>query len=164
MKRIIPTILIGFFLITSCNCNNKEINMKQAKEPNTPIMGLGSIIEGPNFTGDAWLKMLSAVPSYDCQVYNVTFAPTVRNSWHSHSVGQILLCTDGVGYYQEKGEPAQKLVVGDIINIPADVIHWHGAAPNSQFTHIGITPKASENKATWLEEVTDEQYKEAIGL
>lgn len=124
-------------------------------------MGLGNKIEGPNFTGDAWLNMLSAEASYDCQVYNVTFAPSVRNSWHTHSIGQILLCTEGVGYYQEKGKPAQRLVVGDVVNIPANVVHWHGAAPDSEFTHIGITPKASENKAQWLEEVTEEEYNQA---
>ncbi len=133
------------------------------KETNEPIMGLGNPIEGKNFTGEAWLKTLSAEPGFDCQVYNVTFAPGVRNSWHEHSVGQILLCTEGVGYYQEKGKPAQRLKTGDVVNIPANVTHWHGAAPDSQFTHIGITPKASENEAQWFEPVTDVEYAEAVG-
>lgn len=126
-----------------------------------PVFGLGEPISA-NFTGEAWLQMLSAQTEYDCSIYYVTFAPGTRNYWHSHTVGQILLCTEGIGYYQESGKPAQRLHPGDVVNIPANVAHWHGAAPDSRFTHIGITPKASENTAEWLGEVTDEEYKEAV--
>ena len=146
----------------ACEDNHQTTEMKMENKTIEPVMGLGEKIEGNNFSGNAWLKMLSNEGSYDCNVYNVTFAPTVRNSWHSHAVGQILLCTEGVGYYQERGKAAQKLEVGDVVNIPADVEHWHGAAPDSPFTHIGITPKVSENTAQWLEPVTDEAYAEAV--
>ena len=138
--------------------------MTMENKANEPVMGLGNKIEGDNFTGDAWLKYLSAEDNYDCNVYNVTFAPTVRNSWHSHNVGQILLCTEGVGYYQERGNAAQRLEVGAVVNIPANVVHWHGAAPDSKFTHIGITPKVSENSAEWFEPVSDQDYMEAVGI
>lgn len=164
MKRlkIVNTIISLTMLLSACGESN-QTTTTMIKETEMPIMGLGNKIEGANFTGDAWMKMLSSEEVYDCQVYNVTFAPAVRNNWHSHSVGQILLCTKGLGYYQEKGKPAQCLTVGDAVNIPADVVHWHGAAPDSRFTHIGITPKASENVARWLEPVTDTEYAEAVG-
>ena len=91
----------------------------------------------------------------------MTFAPGTRNYWHSHSIGQILLCTEGVGYYQEMGQPAQRLVVGDVVNIPANTMHWHGAAPDSRFTHIGITPRVSDNATVWSDPVSDEAYEQA---
>lgn len=145
-------------MLVACN-NQKSETMEKNNEP---VLGLGEPISD-NFTGEAWLRMLSAQPGYDCSVYNVTFAPSTRNFWHKHSVGQILLCTEGVGYYQEKGKAAQCLHTGDVVHIPAEAIHWHGAASDSHFTHIGITPKASENRVEWIGEVLDEEYKQAVG-
>lgn len=114
-----------------------------------------------NFTGGAWCAMLVNNKDYDAMVYNVTFAPGVRNSWHRHDVGQILLCTEGRGFYQERGSRARKLALGDVVEIPANVDHWHGAAPDSEFVHIGITPKASVNGCEWLEPVSDADYSRA---
>lgn len=111
-----------------------------------------------NFTGKAWLAMLAGNKDYDTAVYNVTFAPGCRNNWHKHGVGQLLLCTVGAGYYQERGKAAQRLAPGDVVEIPADTEHWHGAAPDSEFVHIGITPKAGENNTDWLGPVTDAEY------
>lgn len=123
------------------SCGNQTNSTMETDKP--PMFGLGNQI-GQNFTGRAWLNNLSVLPTNDCNVYNVTFDPGVRNSWHSHAVGQILLCTDGIGYYQEKGGEARRLGPGDVVNIPADVEHWHGATPDSRFSHIGITPKVGE--------------------
>lgn len=148
------------------NSNSKTENSKMKKEVtvnNEPLLGLGESISA-NFTGEAWLQPLSSVSEYDCNLYNVTFAPGARNNWHSHAIGQILLCTEGVGYYQEKGKRARRLVSGDVVNIPANILHWHGAAPDNRFTHIGITPKVSENSAEWGSPVTDEEYNEAVKL
>lgn len=115
----------------------------------------------PNFTGDAWLEMLvTKADSMDCTVGNVTFAPGVRNSWHSHPGGQILLCTSGEGRYQEKGKPVQVLRPGDVVKIAPNVVHWHGAAPDSKFTHIAVGPQQSKGGAVWLEPVTDEEYNQ----
>jgi Uncharacterized conserved protein, contains double-stranded beta-helix domain len=112
-----------------------------------------------NFTGDAWVKMLSANSEiFDAIAYNVTFSAGSRNFWHVHSGGQILICISGEGYYQEKGLPARKLQVGDIVEIKPNVVHWHGATVESQFEHIGITPQVSKNQVTWLEPVSDEEY------
>ena len=111
------------------------------------------------FTGDAWIEMLSSdVATFDAMTYNVTFAPGSRNYWHVHSGGQILLCTSGEGYYQEKGQPAQKLKAGDVIEVKPNVIHWHGATPTSTFVHIGITPQVNKNNVTWLNPVSEDEY------
>lgn len=112
-----------------------------------------------NFIGNAFVNMLVNNTFYDCQIYNVTFEPGARNNWHKHSIGQILLVTYGTGYYQERGKAAQLLKVGDIVEIPANVEHWHGATAKSTFIHIGITPKAETNKAEWLEQVNEEEYQ-----
>lgn len=130
---------------------NKNINEQL-------IFEAGDKLPNDYFIGDAFVKMLVNNQNYDCQVYNVTFEPGARNSWHKHSIGQILLVTNGEGYYQEKGKPAQHLHVGDVVEISANVEHWHGATANSKFIHIGITPKVSENKTEWLEPVSDEEY------
>jgi len=115
------------------------------------------------FTGDAWVEMLiTDVATYDLLSYNVTFAPGSRNYWHEHSEGQLLLCTLGEGYYHEKGKPAQLLKAGDVVEIKRNVLHWHGATATSEFVHVGITPKASINKVTWHEAVSDEEYRNAI--
>jgi quercetin dioxygenase-like cupin family protein len=111
------------------------------------------------FTGDAYIQMLSEdITAFDAMVYNVSFEPGSRNYWHTHSLGQILLCTSGEGYYQAKEKPVQKLKAGDVVEIPANIEHWHGAVPHSQFVHVGITPQANNNKVTWLEPVTDQEY------
>ena len=115
----------------------------------------------PNFTGEVWLAPLSKQKELHVPMSNVTFEPGCRNSWHSHKAGQILIATAGIGYYQEKGQPARRLFPGDIVEIASDVVHWHGAAPDSWFAHIAITTNPQINAAVWLEPVSDSQYQEA---
>lgn len=149
--------VVAFLFATACN-HQTDRNMKEKTEP---VLGLGEVVT-ENFTGKAWLRMLSAQPeTSDCTIYNVTFAPSTRNHWHTHSEGQILICTEGIGYYQEKDKPALRLESGMVVHIPAGVVHWHGATPYHQFTHIGITPKATQNRVEWIGEVTDEEYIQA---
>lgn len=125
-----------------------------------PLFGLGGKNDGfaQYFNGQSYLKVLTkdGVPAF-----NVTFEPGCRNNWHiHHGGGQILLCTDGRGYYQEYGKPARELHPGDVVNISAGVKHWHGAAKNSWFAHIAIEVPAKDGKGSteWLEAVTDEEY------
>lgn len=115
----------------------------------------------PNFTGEVWLAPLSEQKELNVPMANVTFEPGCRNSWHSHKAGQLLIATAGIGYYQEKGQPARRLFPGDIVEIPPDVVHWHGAAPDSWFAHIAITTNPQINAAVWLDPVNDEQYSKA---
>ena len=116
------------------------------------IFPAGERFDNENFSGEVWLKMLTGMP---CPVANVTFAPACRNNWHTHRGGQILLVTAGRGYYQEWGKDARELRAGDVVEIPAEVKHWHGAAPDSWFSHIAIEIHPELGPATWLEPVSD---------
>lgn len=119
------------------------------------IFPAGERFDNENFSGEVWLKMLTGMP---CPVANVTFAPACRNNWHTHRGGQILLVTAGRGYYQEWGKEARELRAGDVVEIPAEVKHWHGAAPDSWFSHIAMEIHPELGPATWLEPVSDEVY------
>ncbi|MGN0639911.1 MAG: cupin domain-containing protein [Oscillospiraceae bacterium] len=108
------------------------------------------------FTGQSWLKMLT---KNGVAIANVTFEPSCRNNWHiHHKGGQILLCTAGRGYYQEYGKPARELNPGDVVEIPPEVKHWHGAAPDSFFAHLAVEIPAEGGCTEWLEPVSDEEY------
>ncbi|WP_289181856.1 cupin domain-containing protein [Alistipes sp. UBA6068] len=113
------------------------------------------------FIGQAYLARLTADPALNCPVSNVTFEPGCRNNWHSHSGGQLLIVTAGRGYYQAQGRPARELHPGDVVEIPAGVVHWHGAAPDSWFAHLAVEANPQSNRNTWLGPVDDEQYAEA---
>ena len=86
-----------------------------------------------------------------------------RNYWHIHHAksggGQILICIAGRGYYQEEGKEAVEMKPGDCVNIPAEVKHWHGAAPNEWFSHLAIEVPGEETSSEWCETVTDEIYE-----
>ena len=111
------------------------------------------------FTGTTWVKMLvTADDIFNTSVANVTFEPGARNNWHTHPGGQILIVTDGVGYYQEKGKPIQLLHKGDVIKILPGVVHWHGASPDSEMTHLAINSNTQKGIVEWLQKVTDEEY------
>ena len=86
----------------------------------------------------AWLAPLTDDKRLNSPVSNVTFSPGCRNNWHSHTGGQLLIAVGGRGYYQEKGRPARALLPGDIVEIAPDVVHWHGAAPDSWFSHLAV--------------------------
>ena len=111
------------------------------------------------FVGQSYLNMLSLD---QVVISNVTFEPGCRNNWHIHHAdkggGQILLVTGGRGYYQEWGKPARELHAGDVVNIPAGVKHWHGAAPTNWFAHLAIEVPGENIKNEWCEPVDAEEY------
>ena len=113
------------------------------------------------FTGQAWLARLTTDAALNVPVSNVTFSPGCRNNWHSHTGGQLLIVVGGRGYYQEKGRPARELLPGDVVEIAPDVVHWHGAAPDSWFSHLAVECNPATNVNTWLEPVDDAQYDAA---
>ena len=127
----------------------------------SPLFPIGSSNDAfaPFFVGNSYLNMLT---TKDIVIGNVTFEPSCRNNWHIHKSssggGQILLCTDGYGWYQEEGATAQALKPGDMVVISPNVKHWHGAAKDSWFTHLAIEVPGEGNKNEWLEAVTDEEY------
>lgn len=96
-------------------------------------------------------------------ITNVTFEPGSRNNWHiHHKSGQILLCTQGRGWYQIWGEDPQELHQGDVVEILPEVKHWHGAAKDSLFSHLAMEIPADGSSVEWCEPVEDELYKELI--
>lgn len=114
------------------------------------------------FVGQSYLNMLS---TEQVAIGNVTFEPGCRNNWHIHHMGgQILLITAGRGYYQEWGKPVQELKPGDVVNIPPEVKHWHGAAPDSWFAHLAVEVPAEGRSNEWLEAVSDEDYRKLKNL
>jgi len=111
------------------------------------------------FIGQSYLAALS---SEQVGIYNVTFEPGCRNNWHIHHAdkggGQILVCIAGRGYYQEEGKTARELHPGDVVNIPAGVKHWHGAAPDSWFSHLAVEVPGENIKNEWCEAVSEDEY------
>lgn len=152
LKYILPLVIV---LFTACNNNQK---MDDTKQQNALVFPRGEKIANENFTGTAYLQMLMEADSLNSiSVGNVTFEPGARSNWHSHPAGQILLVTDGVGYYQEKGQPKKILRKGDAIKCPPNIPHWHGASSDTAFVQVAITGRSS-GATVWLEKVTDEEY------
>ena len=111
------------------------------------------------FIGQSYLAPVS---TEQVKIYNVTFEPKTRNNWHIHHAksggGQMLIAVGGRGYYQEWGKEPIEMKPGDVINIPANVKHWHGAAPDSWFSHLAVEIDGVETSNEWLEAVKDEEY------
>ncbi len=128
------------------------------------VFGLGQ----PNdayaqyFIGQSYLNPLTDPKQTNVFLANVTFEPSCRNNWHIHHAkkggGQILICTAGYGWYQEFGKEAIALKPGDVITIPANVKHWHGARKDSWFSHIAVEVPGEETSNEWCKAVTDEEY------
>ncbi len=115
------------------------------------------------FSGRSWLAPLAQDKALAVPVANVTFEPGCRNNWHSHTGGQILIAVGGRGYYQEKGKAARELKPGDVVEIAPGIVHWHGASPDTWFSHLAIECNSKSNKNTWLEPVSDAEYMQAAG-
>lgn len=114
---------------------------------------------GQYFQGTSYLNMLIGG---DVSIGNVTFEPACRNNWHIHQAekggGQILLCTAGRGWYQEWGKQPRELHAGDVVRIPANVKHWHGAAKDSWFVHLAVEAPGENTGTQWLEPVSGADY------
>ncbi len=135
--------------------------MTQAQEQFVDVFPRGpeNVNYAQYFTGTSYLNMLSLE---QVAIGYVTFEPGCRNNWHIHRSksggGQILICTSGRGYYQEWGKEPRELKAGDVVNIPAGVKHWHGAAPDSWFAHLAVEVPGEESRNEWCEPVSDEEY------
>lgn len=114
------------------------------------------------FSGPSFLARLTPNAAHTgVPIANVTFAPGCRNNWHRHSGGQVLICVSGEGLYQERGRPARHLRPGDVVEIPSDTEHWHGATVDRWFAHLSIECHPETNRNTWLEPVSDADYAAA---
>jgi quercetin dioxygenase-like cupin family protein len=151
MKQIV-TLLLSILIVSSC-CSKSTLERVRAN-----IFPKGEKVTNNNFTGNVWLQMLGQdEQTLNTGVGNVTFEPGARTKWHLHPGGQIILVTDGIGYYQEKGQPKKILHKGDVIKCPANVEHWHGASENSYFVQIAVTDN-KKGSVVWLQPVTEEEY------
>ena len=130
------------------------------------IFGMGepNIKFAQYFIGNSYLKTLTNPKDTNVFIANVTFEPKCRNNWHIHKSsdggGQILICVEGEGWYQEEKKTPQSLKPGDVVTIPANVKHWHGAKANSWFSHLAIEVPGKNTSNEWCEPVTDEIYNQ----
>lgn len=138
------------------------------EEKHGGMFGLGQANDAfaKYFIGNSYLNPLTKIGESAVFLANVTFEPKCRNNWHIHRStkdgGQILICVDGLGLYQEAGKPIQKLHPGDVVVIPANVKHWHGATADSWFSHIAIEVPGENTSTEWCEPVSDEDYDKMI--
>ena len=154
MNKIFSILLITALLITG------GLSSVMAKDIQQPFERGELNPYNKFFTGNTYLtRLVENDDIWNSSIANVTFEKGARTNWHKHSGGQILLVTAGEGRYQEKGKEIQVLKPGDAVKIPPNVEHWQGAAPNSEFAHISIETNLPNNTTTWLEPVTDAEYK-----
>ena len=147
-------------------------NMKAEENMNTEVPQISAFPVGdPNtgyqqyFTGKSWISRLTFNKDLNTPIANVTFEPGCRNNWHKHDGGQILIAVGGTGYYQERGKAARRLLPGDVVEIAQNIEHWHGAAPDSWFSHLAIECNPQQKgKNVWLERVSDADYAEATSM
>lgn len=151
---------IGIGMHNGLTQENVDEILAIAKLPFTQDFPLGNKNDAfaKFFVGQSYLAPLTTDKTLNCPIYNVTFEPGCRNNWHSHTGGQILVVTAGKGWYQERGKAPRALKSGDVVEIPVNVDHWHGAAADSWFSHLAIECNPQNSKTTWLEAVSDEDY------
>ena len=112
-----------------------------------------------NFICQVWINILVEQNNeWNCTIGNVTFEPGCRNNWHKHPGGQILLVTGGKGWFQEWGKEERVILPVDVVKIPANKKHWHGAARDSWLVHLYITTNSNRGSTEWMEQVLDEYY------
>lgn len=125
----------------------------------TSIFPAGTLSTNGHNTGSVWLTEINAADSvFEYGTAFASFAPNSRLDWHFHPGGQILIITEGTGYYQEKGLAKRIVHKGDIIKCQPNVVHWHGSTPTTTFSYIASWP-SQKGKTQWLKPLTDEEYK-----
>ena len=138
-----------------------NIATKEELEQLSPFpVGVPNKALAPYFIGDSFIASLEEDLIHTS---NVVFAPGCRNNWHIHHAekggGQLLICICGRGWYQEWGKEPRELFPGDVVSIPPNTKHWHGAAKNSWFQHIAQGIPGEAVRTEWLEPVLDEYEK-----
>ncbi len=157
-------IAIGLFIaasVATTACIGQKQAQQMTTDKNTSPFPKGEKITNGYFTGNAFLTpLLVRDKNNNFVLGNVTFDPGARTNWHTHPKGQVLLVTEGEGFYQEKGKLAQRIKTGDVVNIPELVEHWHGASATHKLVHIAITNYQGDSNVVWLSLVSDEEYTE----
>lgn len=159
-KPLLARIFIGLLALISVHCRYSKDSESMKNEDQTALFPRGNRLSNDYFTGNAFLQPLVARDkNNDFVLGSVSFESGARTHWHTHPKGQVLMVTEGHGYYQEKGKPAQVIRKGDTVNIPENVEHWHGANATQAMTHLALTNFLGDSNVVWLTPVTDEEYK-----
>ncbi len=119
------------------------------------------------FVGDAWLSDISVkIQIKGEKAYLANFNNGARTKVHYHQGGQILVVTKGTGMLviykanikadtvKIKKLSKTSLAAGDVVFIPKNTLHWHGAIKGKNLTHIALnifTEKAKEAQTIWYE-------------
>ncbi len=165
MKKVLMALSVFAAAVVMVSCGNNGRLKSEKMETNdkgTAIFARGEQGSSDYFTGTVYVQGLVAPEEIEglYSVGSVTFEPNARTNWHTHPAGQVLLVTEGDGFYQEKGKAPQRLVKGSVIAIPKDTEHWHGASKGSKLVHIAISNVRDGSAVTWMSPVTDEEYAE----
>lgn len=159
LANFIRVLLLAAALM-SCNGGKNQTEQSAKDRSTEPIFPQGELGPTSHFTGNAYHFSLVANDSiYNTLIGSVFFEKGARSNWHLHPSGQILIVLDGEGYHQLEGQPKQTMKKGDVIKCPPNVRHWHGATENNSLTQMYILPKTENGIVTWLDPVTEEQYK-----
>src|SRR6478609_10384623 len=160
--NLINSISVLLLLVTLIRCDrdNNQNQQSESDSSKEAIFPKGELGPATNFTGKAYNFGLVANDSvYNTLVGNVYFEKSARSNWHLHPSGQILIVLNGEGYHQLEGQPRQTMKKGEVIKVPANTRHWHGATENNSLTQMYILPKTENGFVIWMEPVTDVQYK-----
>jgi quercetin dioxygenase-like cupin family protein len=162
MKRTAFTAL-ALVLLFGFTSQAQTGNKTPAAAKAAPVQGSafprGERAPAANFTGIVYVyPLVKDDAAFNCVSGSVTFEPGARSNWHTHAAGQILLVTEGLGYYQEEGQPVRLLRMGEVIKALPGVKHWHGASPKQAMTHISLNVNTEKGIVTWLQPVTDTEY------
>jgi quercetin dioxygenase-like cupin family protein len=160
MVKSLSLFIAVIVSITSCSDTQKQ--EERATQSNTSIFPKGNKLLADYFTGNAFLHpMVAKDTNNEFALGCVTFEPGARTHWYTHPKGQVLIVTEGEGFNQERGKPAQALKKGDVVNIPANTKHWHGASANTKLVHIAITNYEGDENVVWPKPVKEEEYNTA---
>ena len=147
MRQLIIIAILSITATTWADDNSKSLFPKGEKAPNV------------HHTGTVWLSELSEADSdFNYNVTYATFAPGAKLNWHTHPGGQILMITEGAGYYQERGEPIKIVRKGDVIKCLPNVEHWHASTPKDKFSYMATTNNHPKGRTLWLEPVSEKEY------
>jgi 4-carboxymuconolactone decarboxylase len=159
MKSPLTKTISLLALLVTCCFSAKAQKAPDATQTGSIPFPKGEKIQSANFTGSAWVHMMvNSDTTFNTSIGNVTFEKGAITNWHYHPGGQILLVTSGKGRYQERGKAVRELQKGDIIKCAPNIIHWHGAAPDSELSHVAIGTNLSKGAVVWLESVSDVEY------
>ncbi|UII28331.1 cupin domain-containing protein [Fulvivirga maritima] len=156
IKTIIGVVSLSICTIITTSCQNDSTSHNS----NDVIFEKGELAPSEKFVGNVYMNVLVPVDSiYTMKSGSVTFEAGARTNWHLHPSGQILMVTDGVGYHQIKGREREVIKKGDVIRIPPNVFHWHGASEEYEMTHLFMVPNIDKGLTEWQDPVTDQEYK-----